>query len=343
VTLTKVDVFVSVVVPMRDHDAIIEDVATEVHSILERSFTNFEIVLVDDTSRDATGGPAEAVLARLRCTRVIAISRDIGREIAIMAGLESAIGDFVATLEPGVDPPEMIPTMVEMARRGHDIVLGVADRTRGPGLVYRTLRAAFYRLWRRLMRVEPIPGATALRVLSRQAVNALTRVRQRRLYFPLLAREIGFGIALVDYARRSSRASAPSPGILSSIREGVSLIVHNSTIPLRLVSALGLIGSFLSLASSCYVVVVNIVLDRIIPGWTTLSLEASGLFFLVFAMLTLIGEYLGRLLDESTERPLYFVRGEKASSIMLSDPSRPNVLLSSVADRVESKQVLPTS
>jgi hypothetical protein len=104
------------------------------------------------------------------------------------------------------------------------------------------------------------------------------------------------------------------------------MAVNHSVAPLRLVSFLGLTGSFLSLIYSLYVVGVYLLKQDVMPGWTTMSLQVSGLFFLVFIMLTMIGEHLGRLLDEAVDRPLYHVREEQASAVMLSDLARRNVM-----------------
>jgi len=108
------------------------------------------------------------------------------------------------------------------------------------------------------------------------------------------------------------------------------MAVNHSVAPLRLVSVLGLTGSFLSLMYSLYVVGVYFSKRDVMPGWTTLSLQLSGLFFLVFVMLTMIGEHLRRLLDEAVDRPLYHVREDQASAVMLSDLARRNVMDKSV-------------
>jgi hypothetical protein len=104
------------------------------------------------------------------------------------------------------------------------------------------------------------------------------------------------------------------------------VLVHNSILPLRLASALGLLGSSLSLLYSGYAVAVYLFKPDVMPGWTTLSLAMSGLFALMFLILALMGEYLGRVLEETADRPLYLVRDEQSSAVMLADPGRVNVL-----------------
>ena len=109
------------------------------------------------------------------------------------------------------------------------------------------------------------------------------------------------------------------------MRLGLSVLVHNSLVPLRIASALGLLGSALSLLYSLYVVAIYLFKQDVMPGWTTLSLAVSGLFGLAFLMLALMGEYLGRLLEESSARPLYHLRDEVSSAVMLAETRR-NVL-----------------
>jgi hypothetical protein len=194
----------------------------------------------------------------------------------------------------------------------------------------------FYMLSCWLIRAPLVQHASGFRVFSRQAVNALTRIKSRRRYFALLAYDIGYRVTAVPYQRICRSGNPLTPSVLSAVRTGSSMIVHNSTRPLRIVSILGLLGSFLSVLYAVYVVVVYIVKQDVMPGWATLSLQASGLFFLVFVMLTLIGEYLGRLLDESSDRPLYNVLDETTSPIMLNDERRLNVLSESATSVVSA-------
>jgi hypothetical protein len=111
-----------------------------------------------------------------------------------------------------------------------------------------------------------------------------------------------------------------------ALRIGISVIVFNSSMPLRFVSVLGLSGSLLSFAYSLFVIVNYLTRRDLMQGWTTLSLQVSGLFFLVFIILMLLSEYVARVLEESSDRPLYYVREEVASTLVLADPVRRNVL-----------------
>jgi glycosyltransferase involved in cell wall biosynthesis len=323
--MVKADVFVSVMAVFDEEDQSVSAFAREVAGVLEAHFANFEIVLVENGS---LGRPRPAIadlLARDKCIRLLRLSRHVEYELAQMAGLDVVIGDFVVIMDSDFDPPSEVPAMVERCREGVDAVLGIDDSPRD-GLLFRFFQEAFFAIIRKLIHVEPVRGTTGFRALSRHAVNALTRFRQRLRYFPVLAAEIGLTIA-THPCRRIARSGKPHRDSLRrAVRIGISVIVFNSSVPLRFVSLLGLTGSLLSFAYSLFVIVSYLVRRDLMPGWTTLSLQMSGLFFLVFIILMLLCEYVGRVLEESSDRPLYYVCDEVASSLVLADPVRRNVL-----------------
>jgi dolichol-phosphate mannosyltransferase len=324
--MTRTDIFVSVVAVLRSYGRFLPEFVADVRRVLDRHYTNYEIVLIDNGSRDDTPQVVRDLLKSNKCIRYLKLSRRLKPETAVVAGLDAAIGDFVVTLHPEFDPPSEIPALVEECRAGADIVFGVAPYPTRPGMVYRSLRWGFYRIARSLLGLDPVRVNSGFRCLSRTAVNALTRVRQRRRFFGQIASEIGLTTETHDYRFIARAGKSPRINLRRSIRTAASMAVNHSLAPMRLVSLLGLTGSFLSLVYSLYVVGVYLFQRDVMPGWTTMSLQVSGLFFLVFIMMTMIGEHLGRLLDEAVDRPLYHVREEQSSSVMLSDLARRNVM-----------------
>lgn len=324
--MPKADVFVSVVAVLRSYARFLPSFVEETYRTLDEHYANFELVLVDNGSRDETPAVVRNLLKVHKCVRYLRLSRRMSAETAMMAGLDAAIGDFVVTLHPEFDPPAEIPAMIESCRGGADVVFGVAPFPNPPSVLYQTLSWGFSRTARSFLGFDPGRVNSGFRCLSRAAVNALTRVRQRKRFFGLLASEIGLSTAVHRYRFISRSGKSPRVNLRRSIRTAASMAVNHSVAPLRLVSLLGLAGSFLSSVYSLYVVGVYLFKQDVMPGWTTLSLQVSGLFFLVFVMLTLIGEHLSRLIDEAVERPLYHVREEQASAVMLSDLARRNVM-----------------
>jgi dolichol-phosphate mannosyltransferase len=319
------DTYISIVAPLHNFGPYAAPFVREMHAALSAEYNYFEIVLVDDASTDETIDRLQPLLTEFVGLRLIRLSRRMGMEIAITAGLEAAIGDFVGVMDPNFDPPAVMTAMLDRARDGIDVLQGTAEISARAGGGYRFARRSFYGLARGLLKLELVPGATALRVMSRQAVNALTKHRSRQRYFSLLAADVGFVRALHRYQMISRSGAARSMTWPEAMQLALSIVIHSSIRPLRLVSAVAVLGSLALLGYISYVLVIFLTKKDVLPGWTTLSLEVSGLFCLLFLMVAMIGEYLGRLIDETTDRPLYHLRSEQASSVMLLDPSRLNV------------------
>ncbi len=330
--MAKADVLVSAVAVLRDHAAVLPAFLDDLAPVLDRHYANYEVVLVDNGSADDTPAVARKLLARHPCVRYVRLSRPGHDETAVMAGLDAAIGDYVITLHPDFDPPAELVPMVETCQAGTDLVVGVDRDPPRPGPAYRALRAAFLGLARRLVGVSLVTGATGYRALTRQAVNALVKVRLRRRYFPVVAADVGLTMAVHPYARISRSGGRPAQRLWRAVWLGLSVLVHNSIVPLRVASALGLAGSALSFLYSLYVVGVYLFKRDVMPGWTTLSLQVSGLFGILFLILALLGEYVGVVLEETSDRPLYHVREERSSAVMLPDRARRNVLTTSAED-----------
>jgi len=325
-TSPRTDVFVSVVAALRSYARFLPAVVEETCETLDAHYTNYELILVDNGSRDDTHEVVRQLLGRYKCVRYLRLSRRQQPETAVMAGLDAAIGDYVVTLHPEFDPPAEIPAIVEGCRAGSDVVIGVAPFPTTPGLTYRVLRWIFQGVAGSALGANVVRVNSGFRCLTRAAVNALTRVRVRKRHFGLLAAEIGLTTATHPYRFIARGGKAPRVNLRRSARRAVSLSLGHSVAPLRIVSLLGLGGSALSVLYSLYVIGVYVTKPDVMPGWTPLSLQMSGLFFLVFVMLTMIGEHLGRLVDESGGRPLYHVREEQASAVMLTDLTRRNVM-----------------
>ncbi|MFL5331218.1 MAG: glycosyltransferase [Gemmataceae bacterium] len=327
----KQDLFASVVAIIGDDPAILRPYVDEVCRHLDERYTNYEVVMVDNGAGPEVVAAVRPLLAEYKCVRLVRLSRKMDDETAILAGLDSTIGDFVVTMDPNLDPPNQIGPMIEQCQAGSDLVLGV-DRGRLPASpLYRFGRRLLLSLVRWLVGVRLVRGATMLRAMDRQSVNALTQNRLRKRYFQVVAADVGLTTATHHYDSICRSGQPPKPRFFRAVRKGLSVLVHNSTVPLRLVSVLGILGSFLSLFASLYTVAIFF-FKGAVPGWTTTNLLVSGLLFVLFLMITLIGEYLGRVLDQTSDRPLYHVREEQSSAVMLSDATRRNVLNQSVND-----------
>jgi len=326
--LSRADCLVSVIAPLHNDAAIITPFVTDLSQVLSKNYTHFEIVLVDDGSDDDTVPRVTSLLATLPSIRLLRLSRRFGTDIAITSGLESAIGDYVITLIPETDPPALIPNLVDQCRGGKDVLFGLSEIASG-SLPMRLATRLFYTLARTVLRLDILEHASYFQVFSRQALNAVIRIKDKTRYLRLLGTLIGYQNRTFTYIP-IQRSENPRPARTwgDALRLGVGLLTAHSANPLRFVSLLGLFSSLLIAVYIGYILLIYFFKDHVAEGWTTLSLQTAGLFFLVFMILTVLSEYIGQILVELKDRPLYFTLEEKNSSVLTSDPERRNVVTS---------------
>ncbi|MCA9736799.1 MAG: glycosyltransferase family 2 protein [Gemmatimonadota bacterium] len=320
--MSRIDAFVSVIVPLRDDADILAAVVAELDVVLSDHYRHYEIVLVDDGSTDGTVDAAQRLLDTHPDLRLVRLSRRFGQEIAISAGLDTVIGDYVVVLLPDSDPPDVIPDMVEQARQGAGVVFGVRRSRAGEPWLQRLGARLFYGLAGGLLGISIPRDTTHLRVLSRQAVNALTQIRDRSRYLTTLSGYVGFlnQAFLYDPIQRRTRPRRKT--LLQSLRLAAGIVVANSTRPLRIASVLGLLAAFVNVLYMGYIVGVLLIKDRVAEGWVTQSAQTAGMFFFVFLILAVLCEYVGRLLDEVKSRPLYWVQDERQGTAVLGERTR---------------------
>jgi glycosyltransferase involved in cell wall biosynthesis len=310
--MTVSAIFVSVVCRLRDDAALVESLISELSSVLRAHYENYEIVLVDDGSVDGTSARVKELLSRFECVRLLRLSRKFGLDVALTAGLESAIGDYVVTLSPGMDPPALIPEMIALAQRENAAVYGLALRRSRP-LLHRLGARVFHWACRRLLELPLQPGATHFRVLSRQAVNAIVEIKDNYRYLRALTPYIGYATRTFPY---TPLAEPREESLLDAADTAIAVVVSNSSRPLRFVSWLAVVASAVNVAYIGYVFLVNVFKHSVAEGWTTLSLQNAGMFFLLFLILAVVTEYVGRILNETRERPLYYIAEEANSSVL---------------------------
>ena len=319
------DVFVSVVVPLHDPGAALVPFVTELVRVLQLSFQHYEVLLVDDGSRHIAPATWDAILGQHDGVRVLHLSREFGEEQAIAAGLDSAIGDFVVTMSPGADPPALIPELVQRARDGADVVLGVRRSRAGDPWWLRAGTRLFYWYTRRVMGLELPANATHFRCLSRAALNALNKLRETGSRLRVFSSYIGYDGATFPYdsLAQSRRSQSRTPS--AAIALALALVLDNSAHPLRMASGLGVVAALINLAYAVYVLVVYAFRADVAPGWATVSLTNAVQFFFLSLILAVLCEYVGRLPRRFGSAPGYYVRDERSSAVLLRE-DRPNVV-----------------
>ena len=317
---------ITVVVPLHQDAKLLDDVIAELGRTLSSAYRFFEIVLVDDGSTDGTQSAVQAILVKVQRVRYLRLSRSFGRDVALSAGIESAIGDFVVTLDPRTDPVATIPAMIDACRKTGGVIHGVAANPLTRSAWRDWIGGLFRNYCRKHIGVDIKRGVSDFRVMSRQAVNALLQVREQSRYLRVLTLTLGYHHEFFPY----ELVAKPGSERMSSWREEVStaidLLAANTRHPLRLVTAAGLLGAIMNLFYAVYVVAIFLTKPSVAEGWTTLSLQLSGMFLFVCPILAVLSEYVGTILGEVRSRPLYFMAEEANSSVLLEDTVRSSVV-----------------
>jgi len=330
--MTKNDIFVSVVFVVENQSFQLIEYLAKVTPFLMDRYNDYEIVIIDQHSTDGTEQQMNEALAQFQSVRYIRLAQPVPADVALAAGIENAIGDFVINLNIGFDACDLIVDFVELGQKGNDIVIGTSERV--SSVTYRVIRQMSRRLLYSIGYTLP-SNSTGSFCLSRRAVNAVTE--SGRFYCKLHMRMANVGYPLQSLSYSEQDTNIPHKTILGGVRETVHHMVFNSTKPLRWMSMLGVVGSVIAMIFSLYTLLVNLINDHVATGWTTTILFMSCLFAILFTMLSFFGEYLARLLDDRSEHKEYNVVYEKNSSVMLNE-KRNNVQFNSLSCHVNSSQ-----
>jgi glycosyltransferase involved in cell wall biosynthesis len=298
----------SVVVPCHNEEDVLPHLVEQVLAAVATADIDIELVLVDDGSRDATMRVIRELHQGDARVRYVSLSRNFGKESAMLAGLAYAGGDAVVIMDADLQhPPRLLVQMVDLYRQGYDQV--VARRTREGDAFGRTLLARlYYRLANSLVEVEMEDGVGDFRLLSRRAVDALLQMGEYNRFSKGLFSWIGFPTAHVDYRNESRQGAGGSKWTLRRLLNyGVDGIMSFNNAPLRLAIYVGIVVTALSFAYVLFLVVAAITTGIAVPGYITLVAAILGLGGLQLLFLGVIGEYVGRIYFEAKQRPHFIV------------------------------------
>ncbi|MEM9303098.1 MAG: glycosyltransferase family 2 protein [Pseudomonadota bacterium] len=273
------------------------------------------ILFVDDGSTDGTAALLEELSQEDAETAFLVLSRNFGKEVAMSAGLDHVDADAVVIIDADLqDPPELIPEMIERWREGYDVVYAQRTARRGESWLKRTTAAGFYRSMRHISTIE-IPEDTGdFRLLSRRAVEALRRFRERRRFMKGLYAWIGFKQIAVPYAREPRHAGRSRFNYWRLWNFALEGITSFSTIPLQLFTYLGLTAALLAFGFGAWIIVKTLLWGDPVAGYPSMMVVILFLGGMQLLALGVIGEYLGRLFDESKQRPLYLLERQQTAA-----------------------------
>jgi glycosyltransferase involved in cell wall biosynthesis len=320
--ITKIETFVSTVLILNYSN--VNSAAEYLESLqqyLEQCFSDYEIIIIDQDTPLFPVLNKKEILKSIPSIRWIKLAFPVETDVALNVGIENSIGDYVVFLRASVDPIDIISDMVKQCSQGSDVIVGVAEQERTIG--YKFIRKLSNKLLHAINYHIP-KNATPVRCLSRKAINTILTTGKVNHQFFIKIANTGYPTQNFEYQLLKNN-HLKKRTLVSGIKQSLHLMIFNSTKPLRWISMLGALGSLSAFVFAIYSVVINLIKDDVVEGWTSMIFIVSFLFMVLFIILAFLGEYLSRLLNEVGNQKKYFISNEETSAVML-ETDRYNVL-----------------
>lgn len=314
--MAQFPIFLSIVLVTRNRSALLEEAVRETIKVVEALVTDYEVIVVDNGSDDTSVATLKGLTAEdgLPNMQVYALTKEVDSDAASWVGVENALGDYVAVVDIMSDNIHFLPTMLNRAMDGADVVFA-KNKVRSPQSIgYRVSFSIFNFLYKRFNGVNLQREAPTFRLLNKRVANFILQHPQPAVTYRHLPATGGFAKVNLVYTH------TPREPHLKKLSEGwdrgIRLLVSTTRAPMRLVTTLSLFGAFANLLYTGYVIDIAIFKDNVAPGWITTSLQQSGMFFLLSLVLLVLGEYILHMAHLSNEGPLYHVAQEFTSAVM---------------------------
>jgi len=301
-------VFVSVVVPAFNEEIGLPNAVSNISNVLRNHVTNWEIVIVDDGSTDSTFDVISSLAVDDSRVKGVQLSRNFGKEAAILCGLKAAAGAVVVTIDSDLQhPPKLIPKMLDEWQKGAMVVHAVKRNRDHDSLAARVRAAMFNKVLSKMSNID-INNSSDFKLLDRLIVNALIReLPERRRFYRGLAGWVGYPVASIKFDVESRELGAEKWSSIRLLDLALTAIVSFTSAPLRIVTILGILTLLLGVIVGTDAVV-SWALDKAVSGFATTitTLLIVGSFIMI--SLGILGEYVAKIYDEIKSRPVYFIQ-----------------------------------
>lgn len=299
-----------IVIPVYNEEDCISETFNRLLSLKKKLSDTYEVgfIFVNDGSKDKT----LELLLKLKeghpNVKVINLSRNFGHQIALTAGLDHADADFVGVIDGDLqDPPELFPTMLDIARSGFDVVYGQRNSRKGETWFKLLSAKIFYQILSKMCEVD-IPKDTGdFRLINKKVLIALNSMKERHRFIRGLVPYSGFRQFAFRYDRKERFAGETKYPLSKMIRFALDAIFSFSTRPLKLIRYVGLVVLLISSMLLANVAYVKFISGQAVPGYSSIVVILVFFSSIQILSISILGEYIGRIFDESKRRPIYFI------------------------------------
>lgn len=307
-------IFLSVVVVVKNNAELLEATLSKMTESLSLLVSDYEVIVIENGSEDASVATLKKITGHqgLPNIQVFALNKTVDLNTAVWAGIENALGDFVAVVNPLIDDITFLPDMLTNATEGMDIVFAENTNTPKQSWSYRICSSVFHAFYKFLSGVSLSREAPYYRVLSRRVVNLILQHPIPAIAYRHLPTTGGFAKIKLSYHSPIKQFSEKS--LIESIDYGIRLMVSTTKAPMRLVTLFSLFGAIANVFYSFYVIYIALTKTDVAPGWITLSLQQAGMFFLISLVLLVLGEYILQSNQRTNEESAYHITQEFLSA-----------------------------
>ncbi|NOU91508.1 glycosyltransferase [Paenibacillus sp. LMG 31460] len=299
----------SVVIPVFNEEAVIQETYQRLKQVMNRTDSSYELLFVNDGSRDHTAAILQGISETDERVKLINFSRNFGHQIAITAGMDYANGDAVVVIDADLqDPPELILEMIAKWKEGYDVVYAKRTKRKGETFFKKQTAHLFYRILQASTDIA-IPVDTGdFRLMDRKVCDEMSRLTEKNRFVRGLVSWVGFRQTAVEYVRDERAAGETKYPLKKMLKLSMDGITSFSIKPLKLATYLGGMLSISGLAYLVVIIYLKLFTENAVAGWNGIAIMQLFFSGFILIILGLVGEYIGRIYDESKGRPLYIVR-----------------------------------
>lgn len=304
--------FISCVVPVYNECETIQTFVKALHDTLSQLAHQYEIILIDDGSKDDTLTQITALTDTFKSVKFLSLSRNFGKEIALTAGISHATGDVVILLDADFQHPlEVIPVFLSEWANGYDMVYAVRQDRESESFLKRKATQCFYFMMNKFSQLDIQDGAGDFRLMDKKLITALNAFPERTRFMKGLYAFIGFDKIAIPYEVQKRNAGTSRFGVRKLTELALTGLTSFSDIPLRIWSLIGFVISAISLIYAIFIVTETLIFGTDLPGFPSLIVAIMFLGGIQLLSIGILGEYIARIFTEVKHRPLYLVKLKK--------------------------------
>lgn len=300
-------VFISCIIPVYNEEAVVDSFFSKLFDMLYTITDRFEIVVIDDGSKDATVTKILELPKDYRI-KLMSLSRNFGKEVALTAGLEHCSGDVAIIMDADFQHPiEVVPEFIKHWANGYEMVYGVRNNRNNESVIKRNLTRMFYWFMAKITNIDIPNNAGDFRLLDRKVIDALNSFQERIRFMKGMYAWVGFKKIAVPFEVQERAAGESSWGLGRLTELAITGIISFSDIPLRVWGLMGFIVSFISLLYAIYIVTITLIYGADLPGFPTIIVAVMFLGGIQLLSVGILGEYIARIFTEVKKRPKYLI------------------------------------